>query len=99
MLGRGKDAQVWLDSFDAVTPCTVQEVRSTTADSAVYEATFSNRPCCSVQPSRFECRAVSSTSHRRRVCRHLGVSIAVSIPSLDCASSSELANVIRQSLI
>ena len=28
MQGRGKDAQVWLDSFDAVTPCIVQEVRS-----------------------------------------------------------------------
>lgn len=27
MQGRGKDAQVWLDSFDAVTTCTVQEVR------------------------------------------------------------------------
>ena len=27
MQGRGKDAQVWLDSFDAVTQCTVQEVR------------------------------------------------------------------------
>lgn len=26
MQGRGKDAQVWLASFDAVTPCTVQEV-------------------------------------------------------------------------
>ena len=28
MQGRGKDAQVWLDSFYAVTPCIVQEVRS-----------------------------------------------------------------------
>ena len=28
MQGRGKEPQAWLDSFDAVTPCIVQEVRS-----------------------------------------------------------------------
>ena len=33
MQGRGKEAQIWLDSFDAVTPCTVQEVRCECADS------------------------------------------------------------------
>ncbi len=27
MQGRGKEPQAWLDSFDAVTPCTVEEVR------------------------------------------------------------------------
>lgn len=28
LLGRGGEPDVWLDSFDAVTPCVVQEVRA-----------------------------------------------------------------------
>lgn len=33
LLGRGAEPAVWLDSFDAVTPCVVQEVRPNAAQS------------------------------------------------------------------